>query len=883
MSNPTHSSAGAGSPRVGTAVRALVAVAATLVAALPLLGGAAGHGSAAAACGTGELMATRTPGLLACAHADQAPSGVDVTEPVSTRELRDRTGGGTQAYAAAEDLGVPSSAAGDATGPAVTCDGDGASGYRVQAMYVVEADKPNRFAGLRPSFKLWAAGVDDVVNRSAALTGGVRNLRYVTETGPGGTCEAKVLNVTVPAGSMSSFGATINAVAALGYSDPARKYLMWTDASSLCGIAQLYLSDDASQRNANNGSHPQYARVDSGCWGLGNLTGQHSVEAHEIVHTLGAVSQSARHSTPSGHCWDESDTMCYADAGSHAMVQVCPAEREYLLDCGSDDYFSTFPDPGSYLQTHWNAASSRFLVGGGDGIGGGSAGAPTTLGATIGVNNPAVPGLVTQVTVSPVLPAGRTVSSVAWTSLRKDCVFEDTAAEQTTVSCPASASAPTKVTAVVTDSTGATRSVTSALTFATRTARAITLTTEVDGQGGAAASVCHGASFAVAATAVDAASGLPVRGLPVSFTRRTAAMAAPATVGAALSQGTGVATTSATAALATTYAAKTLAGTVYAAGASTPLVATPSGCVVSLNAEAGRTDVYYGDTVTVSGTLTRELGGRTLGVNAATVPLVLRWTEGRLTRAMVLSSARTTTDGSFTAVLRPTRSGTLSADLAATKGWASVTADLGPVTVRLPTTDLTAAVDTTDVGHGSTVRVTGRLTRTAATASGVAGAAVSVRVTAAGTATATVVGSGRTSADGTYAVAVPLRTSGTMTVVYLGAPGLVADSANVGAVTVGTWTPALSLAGSRAGTSYNLTGTVSRTYRGATQPGSLVAVKIYFAPTSTGVAAPVGSATAGAGGSFALRVSPKVAGAYTARIVNLAGYSDASSGVYPVS
>ena len=309
------------------------------------------------------------PGPVACSHADVAPPGVDVTEPVSTAELRSRVGAGPAAYEAAEDLGVPMAAASNATTPAVKCDGDGSSGFRVQAMYVVEAGHANRYASLLPNFKLWAAGVDDVINRSAAVTGGVRNVRYVTEPGAGGTCEAKVLNVTVPAGSMSSFNATISAVQALGYTDPTRKYLMWTDGTGQCGIASLYPNDGATQANPNNGFYAQYARIDSACWGFGDGAGDHSVEAHELVHTLGAVNRSAAHSTTNGHCWDESDTMCYADGGGHAMVQVCPPTLEYLLDCNSDDYFSTYPDPGSYLDGHWNAADSRFLVGGGDGVG----------------------------------------------------------------------------------------------------------------------------------------------------------------------------------------------------------------------------------------------------------------------------------------------------------------------------------------------------------------------------------------------------------------------------------------------------------------------------------------------------------------------------------
>ena len=46
--------------------------------------------------------------------------------------------------------------------------------------------------------------------------------------------------------------------------------MMWTDATSLCGIATLYPNDGASQANPNNGSYAQYARIDSACWGLGD-------------------------------------------------------------------------------------------------------------------------------------------------------------------------------------------------------------------------------------------------------------------------------------------------------------------------------------------------------------------------------------------------------------------------------------------------------------------------------------------------------------------------------------------------------------------------------------------------------------------------------------
>lgn len=542
-------------------------------------------------CGTSASLDWVLPG--ACLHVDEPPAGVDVTEPVSTTELRGRDGGGAEAYAAAEELGVPAPAQAEVASPAVTCEGDGSSGYRVQGMYVVEAGRTNRFAALQDSLRLWAAGVDDVVNRSAALTGGVRNVRFVTDTA-GSTCTARILNVTVPAGAMTSFNATISAVQALGYTDPSRKYLMWTDASVLCGVASMYPNDTDGQGNPNNGSYPQYARVDSGCWGFGDGAAQHSVEAHEVLHTLGGVFSTAPHGTRAGHCWDESDTMCYADGGGFAMQQVCPAQREYLLDCGNDDYFSTYPDPGGWLDGHWNAADSRFLVGGGDGSGGGTPGAPTTLGATIAVNNPAVPGLATQASVTPVLPSGRTVASVQWRSARSDCAFSSPQAVQTDVVCNAAATGSTTVTATVTDSTGATKVVTSPLTFAVETGRAIGVRLGAAGQApadGGTAAVCAGAAFPLTATVVDTASGQPVKGLTAALTKQTATMTAPASAGAPVTGATGVATQTQTATVSTTYRGRVAVSKVYAAAGPATLVAAPARCTTGLTAALDETEV----------------------------------------------------------------------------------------------------------------------------------------------------------------------------------------------------------------------------------------------------------------------------------------------------
>ena len=864
--------------------RRLALAVAGLLAAGPLavLGatGVAGVGALPGACGPGGEPLEGLPGPTVCVHGDEPPRGVDVTDHVTTAELKQREGASEQAFEAAEALGAPAAAAASVTGPAVSCDGDGASGHRTQAMYVVEAGAPNRYSSLLGQLKLWAAGTDDVLNRSAALTGGVRNIRYVTEPGAAGGCEAKVLNITVPTGSMSTFNATIQAVQALGHTRPDRKYLMWTDASVLCGVATVYPYDTDGQGNYNNGSYAQYARIDSGCWGYGEGGYQNSVEAHELVHTLGAVMKTAPHGTSPGHCFDESDTMCYADGGGEAMQQICPPEREYLLDCSSDDYFSTYPSPGSWLDTHWNAADSRFLIGGGDGTGGGSAGTPTTLGASLAVNNPLVPGLRTQVEVTPSLPTGRSVTRVVWKAARTDCVFDPADQLQSEVTCSASATGSTTVTATITDSTGATKTVSGPLTFAPGGTRPVSLTTRVAGQVGSPASVCTGAPSPVAATVTDVASGLAVKGLTVSFTKvATGATTTPLAAGSAATTATGVATVNAAVTASTDLAARTAATTTYAASTSASQTAVPGKCTTTLTGSAAASELDHGTGVTVSGLLTRTAGDAQVPVGGASVPVTLGYVDGGIARTTALGTARTLADGTWTLVVKPLRSGTLRAALTASTAYTAASADLGAVTVNPATTELTAAVDRTDVGYGSTVVVSGRLTRTphsTGVATGLASAPLKVTVTQA-SGVVTVVGSGTTKADGSYAVSVPLKVSGAMGVAYAGAAGLPADSAAVGAVTAGTWGTALTLGVTVDGTARVLSGVLTRSYGAVSQGAPAVRVQLRFTPADGTATTTAATPTTTATGAFSVRLTPTRSGTYTAVLSGVAGYADASS------
>jgi hypothetical protein len=291
---------------------------------------------------------------LGCTHGpDPAPPGRDV------RRLRPLTELST---AASAEGTAGTATAGGASAP---CFGDGVSGNRVQAVYAYSAAGPDNYGAVAPLIRRWAAIVDQVFNDSAAETGGVRHVRFVTDA----ECRVDVAKVPLSPEGVASFGGTANDLAAQGHNRADRKYLVWVDAYVLCGMAEVMSDERPTVDNVHNGYVPMAARVDRGCWGWA----ERSVEAHELAHTLGAVQTGAPNASALFHCVDESDLMCYDDDGVlDGMVQVagrsvalasrCPAPHERLLDCNHDDYFHTDPSAKSYLAGHWNVAQSSFLT-----------------------------------------------------------------------------------------------------------------------------------------------------------------------------------------------------------------------------------------------------------------------------------------------------------------------------------------------------------------------------------------------------------------------------------------------------------------------------------------------------------------------------------------
>jgi len=355
-------------------IRRFVTAVAVSTAALAVLGGtgleaahAAPSAQPPAPARTAEEMGLSYAGLLtgkpgarcngefslatpdaACTHGpDRAPTGVDVRHRWTPKNPK-----------AAADTSTGSSSLAQATS-GIQCYGDGTSGNRVQAIYAHAADVADRYAQVAPSIRQWAAQVDTVFSLSAAETGGVRHVRYVTDS----SCNLSVLDVQLTAAGDDNIGNTITDLRNAGFSRTDRKYLLWVDANVYCGIAQVYGDDSAAQSNLSNGSSSvsgEVARVDNGCWGV---SGQ-SIEAHELMHTLCGVQTSAPHATKYNHCWDRYDRMCYDDGSGSAMQIVCnDSSHENRFDCNHDDYFYAGSPPASnYLSNHWNTANSSFLA-----------------------------------------------------------------------------------------------------------------------------------------------------------------------------------------------------------------------------------------------------------------------------------------------------------------------------------------------------------------------------------------------------------------------------------------------------------------------------------------------------------------------------------------
>jgi len=236
-------------------------------------------------------------------------------------------------------------------GKGLVCYGTGLDGNRVKAMHVIKSGATSHLN--TTTLRTAMSDADAWFNSNAQAAGQTRHIRYDHNS----SCQPVITSVTLPAGTnMQDDVAIVDTLRGYGYIAEDRKYLLFVDANhpNYCGVGDLWDTDDSdSQSNLNNRGN-MYAIVWWGsgqCWTGGNV-------AHELAHTMGAVQDSAPHSTGEGHCWDRYDLMCYNDGGVWTPTFTCNNEK---FDCGRDDYMRTNPTSGSYLDTHWNVADNAFL------------------------------------------------------------------------------------------------------------------------------------------------------------------------------------------------------------------------------------------------------------------------------------------------------------------------------------------------------------------------------------------------------------------------------------------------------------------------------------------------------------------------------------------
>lgn len=221
------------------------------------------------------------------------------------------------------------------------CTGDGVSGPRVQPVFVYRAGHTNRFADFQAVLRRSTYLTSGIIERSSQ---GRRAVRWAHD----GSCQPVIWQVAVPTRFTYNL---VNLRSYLTRTDPRfrrsdRVYSLWVDART--GSSWSGLGGDRWSASWTS----SFGFV----W----------VDAHEMIHALGAVNGGAPHATGKGHCWDGLDVMCYNDGGKPwANKTVCAARvDEYRLDCGQDDYFAVNPAPGSWLARHprQNVAGSRFLA-----------------------------------------------------------------------------------------------------------------------------------------------------------------------------------------------------------------------------------------------------------------------------------------------------------------------------------------------------------------------------------------------------------------------------------------------------------------------------------------------------------------------------------------
>ena len=234
----------------------------------------------------------------------------------------------------------------------VTCMGDGTSGRRYTAFYAYETGSENRYDEVVAQLADVIVETDRLIRATAIEGGGLLALRWTH------TADCRPVIIPIEVDHTNS----IIEIRRSGLLAEGNNAVIFGDVYDLgCGRSPVRQDDRPGPENRNNDGGG-WAWVGSACWHPQHLM-------HEIAHSLGAVQHGAPNSNGGGHCTDDHDRLCYQETGDEPVDVVCGDEYEMHWDCNHDDYFDPTPEPGEWLDTHWNIANSVFLAPPPDGSG----------------------------------------------------------------------------------------------------------------------------------------------------------------------------------------------------------------------------------------------------------------------------------------------------------------------------------------------------------------------------------------------------------------------------------------------------------------------------------------------------------------------------------
>jgi hypothetical protein len=222
--------------------------------------------------------------------------------------------------------------------------------HHVHLVYAHPADVRDRFTEIVSTIREQVGTIDSALSAEAMTEG--RRAHYRLD------CDEEdrpqVDDVTLPtSAARTTFSSIVGDLTSQGYSREALKYLVWYDGTRDGIGGQATLCHDDSPGEANCSNHVAGYAVN-----FGRLGDQGSmIDMHELGHTLGAVQNSAPHSTGDGHVNGGEDVMC-ATVGCRGSL----CSDRVWWDCRHVDYWAFDPRPGSYLAGHFDLARDSLYI-----------------------------------------------------------------------------------------------------------------------------------------------------------------------------------------------------------------------------------------------------------------------------------------------------------------------------------------------------------------------------------------------------------------------------------------------------------------------------------------------------------------------------------------